>query len=244
MERMWLFHEDIELLQSLREQVERVCRGDSRKCMPIEKFEISGRTAKAVKLRISTLRQQLKSDVLVLDAAYLRDQTIYKNAAKTATLADAVAAVAAAKMKKAAAAREASVGRAQRAGKVAPLPWRRSAPGAQSVRLSYDTPTSLEYTHGPVPVGALINDVLRTAIIPPAWRLQIGTFDERIGTDLPAFAIEDKRTPSRTPTPTPLRARAGGSCARVIRIVRFSAQIMWPCRRRPSQPKFACTFAL
>ena len=190
MERMWLFHEDIELLQSLREQVERVCRGDSRKCMPIE---ISGRTAKAVKLRISTLRQQLKSDVLVLDAAYLRDQTIYKNAAKTATLADAVAAVAAAKMKKAAAAREASVGCAQRAGKVAPLPWRRSAPGAQSVRLSYDTPTSLEYTHGPVPVGALINDALRTAIIPPAWRLQIGTFDERIGTDLPAFAIEDVR---------------------------------------------------
>ncbi len=96
MERMWLFHEDIELLQSLREQVERVCRGDSRKCMPVE---ISGRTAKAVKLRIRTLRQQLKSDVLVLDAAYLRDQTIYKNAAKTATLADAVAAVAAAKMK-------------------------------------------------------------------------------------------------------------------------------------------------
>ena len=31
MERMWLFHEDIELLQSLREQVERVCSGDSRK---------------------------------------------------------------------------------------------------------------------------------------------------------------------------------------------------------------------
>jgi hypothetical protein len=190
METMWLFHEDIELLQSLREQVERVCRGDSRKCMPIE---ISGRSAEAVKLRIRTLRQQLKSDVLVLDAAYLRDQTIYKNAAKTATLADAVAAVAAAKMKKAAAAREARVGCAQRAGKVAPLPWRRSAPGAQSVRLSYDTPTSLEYTHGPVPVGALINDALRTAIIPPAWRLQIGTFDERIGTDLPAFAIEDVR---------------------------------------------------
>ena len=45
MERMWLFHEDIELLQSLREQVERVCRGDSRKCMPID---ISVRSAKAV----------------------------------------------------------------------------------------------------------------------------------------------------------------------------------------------------
>ena len=48
--------------------------------MPIE---ISGRSAEAVKLRIRTLRQQLKSDVLVLDAAYLHDQTIYKNAAKT-----------------------------------------------------------------------------------------------------------------------------------------------------------------
>ena len=45
MERMWLFHEDIELLQSLCEQVERVCRGDSRKCMPID---ISVRSAKAV----------------------------------------------------------------------------------------------------------------------------------------------------------------------------------------------------
>ncbi len=95
----------------------------------------------------------------VLDAAYLRGQTVYKNAAKTATLADALAAVAAAKMKKAAVAREASVGCAQRAGKVAPLPWRRSAPGAQSVRLSYDTPTSLEYNHGPVPVGDALRPV-------------------------------------------------------------------------------------
>ena len=44
-----------------------------------------------------------------------------------------------------------------------------------------------------MPVGALINDALRSAIIPPAWRLQIGTFDERLGIDLPAFAIEDVR---------------------------------------------------
>jgi hypothetical protein len=38
-----------------------------------------------------------------------------------------------------------------------------------------------------------INDALHTAIIPPAWRLQIGTFDEHIGIDLAAFAIEDVR---------------------------------------------------
>jgi len=201
--RMWTLEEDTLLLQKRRYHIER------EEWSAIGKIQIPGREASGsaatspVRERMKKLMKTFKSDPKLQETAFLLHLDVYQDNAKAAAAvskAATSAAVAAAKEAAAsitakAAASKAAAARAaaeRTAGVVPSFPWRCATDGAPPLHLSYDQPQSLDREHGPIPFGAAINNSARTAIIPAAWRLQIGAFSPALGaSDLPMLAIED-----------------------------------------------------
>lgn len=206
--RTWTLEEDMLLLRKRRYHIsQQDWEAAARIQIPGRESSKDSPKKTPVQKRLYKLQEDFANDTEFLEAAYLLNLDVYHMQANASAKAETARAAAVAK-EAAADAADAKADRiksaaARKAGTAPSFPLRCAvgalAPGAigprvPPLRLSYDTPMSLKLPHGPVPFGAVINYIAGTALIPAAWRLQIGAFSAALGaTDLPVLAIEDVR---------------------------------------------------